>query len=260
MRLRYLGFGLLPFAVLAYLGWIGYDLALAASTVDVFVVSMGGFALAAALAVRARARISVVLSLAAFALVPWLGDLGLGPHFVSLAAVVHALPFVAVGGVVLIALEYAVRNRERVADSISRRTVFASLAAGIGHLLAVVLVAEAAGDAVFGIATELFDAQPVEYAMLALVVIGLVALGAVPALLFARWRLRLPAPVVAVGFALATVRTWRYVQETTFPAASPSPMITYAVLWFVPFALALVAGGLEYLRSRRRSGRGVTPH
>jgi hypothetical protein len=260
MWLRDLGFALFPFAMLAYLAALGYDLSLAASAATLFVVASGGFALAAALAVRAGVRISVALSLAAFALVPWLGDLGLGPYFVSFAAVVHAFLFVAAGGVVLIALEYAVRNRVQVLDSVSRRTLLASFAVGIGHLLAVALVAEAAGDGVFGIAAELFDAQPIEYAMLALVVIGLVALGAGPALLFARWRLRLPAVVVAVGFAFATFRTWRYVQETTFPGASPSPMLSYAVFWFVPFALALVIGGLEYRRSQRRSGRDVTPN
>lgn len=255
MRRPYLGFGLLPFAVLAYLGGIGYDLSFSASTVGVFVVSMGGFALAAALAVRAGAWTSVSLSLAVFALVPWLGDLGLGQHFVSFAAVVDALLFVAVGGVALIAIEYAVRNRERVLDSVSRRTLLRSFAIGIGHALAVVLVAEAAGDAVLGIATELFDAQPVEYAMLVLVVIGLVSLGAVPALLFARCRLRLPALVTAGAFAFATYRTWRYAQETAHVGASPSPMIVYAVFWFVPLALALVLGAFESLRSpgsRRR--------
>jgi hypothetical protein len=199
MRPCGLGFALFPVAVLAYLGAVGHDLSFTAWTATLFVAATGGFALAAALAVRADARTSVALSLAAFALVPWLGDLGLGPHFVSLAAVVHALLFVAIGGVVLIALEYAIRNRERATESVSRRTLLASLAVGIGHLLTVALVAEAAGDAVFGIGAELFDAQPVEYAMLALVVVGLVALGAVPTLLFVRWGLRLPAVVVAGG-------------------------------------------------------------
>ena len=258
MRLRDLGFALFPVAMLAYLAALGYDPSLAASTAGLFVVATGGFALAAVLAVRSGVRISVALSLATFALVPWLGDLGLGPQFVSFAAVVHALLFVAVGGVVLIALEYAVRNRERATESVSRRTLLASLGVGIGHLLAVALTAEAAGDGVSGIATELFAAQPVEYAMLALVVVGLVALGAVPTLLFVRWQLRLPAVVVAVGFVLVTLRTWRYVQETVHLGASPSPMIAYAVLWFVPLALALAVGGLEYRRLHGRSKRGVT--
>lgn len=246
--------------MLAYLAALGYDPSLAVSTAGLFVVATGGFALTAALAVRAGARISVALSLAAFALVPHLGDLGLGPHFVSFAAVVHALLFVAVGGIVLIALECAVRNQGQATEFVSRRALLASLAVGIGHLLAVVLVAEAAGDGVSGIATELFAAQPVEYAMLALVIIGLVALGAGPALAFARFRLRLPALVVTVGFALATVRTWHYARETVHLGASPSPMITYAVLWFVPFALALIVGGLEYHRLHGRSKRDATPN
>ncbi|MDG5758714.1 hypothetical protein QA600_05110 [Natronococcus sp. A-GB1] len=260
MRLRYLGFVLFPVAMLAYLGAVGYDPSLTASAANLFVAATGGFALVAALAVRAGIRFSVALSLAAFALVPHLGDLGLGPHFVSFAAVVHALLFVAVGGIVLITLEYAVRNQGRATESVSRRGLLASLAVGIGHLLAVALVAEAAGDGVSGIATELFAAQPVEYAMLALVVAGLVALGAVPTLLFVRWQLRLPVVVVAGGFALVTLWTWRYVRETVHLGASPSPMITYAVLWFVPFALALVVGGLEYRRLHGRSNRGVTPN
>ncbi|WP_306053652.1 hypothetical protein [Natronococcus wangiae] len=249
MRLRYLGFGLLPFAILAYLVGVGYDPAFTTPTDVVFFLSTGGFALAAALAVRAGAWISVSVSLGGFALVPWLGDLGLGPHFIAFAAVVDALAFACVGGVVLIAIEYAVRNRRRVVDSVSRQTLLRSFAVGIGHVLAVVLVAEAAGDAVLGIAAELPDGQPVEHAMLALVLIGLVALGAVPALLFIRWRLRLPALVVAGGFAFATYGTWRYVQETVHVGASPSPMIVYAVVWFVPLALALVLGALEYRRS-----------
>ncbi|MEY7851826.1 hypothetical protein AB7C87_21790 [Natrarchaeobius sp. A-rgal3] len=259
MRLA-LGFGLLPPATLAYLVAIGYDPAFATSTASAFVVSTGGFALAAALAVRAGVRIAVALSLAVFALVPWLGDLGLGPHFVSFAAVVDALLFAAVGGVVLIALEHAIRNRRRLTESVPRAALLASLAVGLGHLFAVVLVAEAAGDAVLSIATELPEGQPVEYGMLVLVVVGLVALGSIPTLLFARLRLRLPALVVALCFALATARTWYYVQETTFLGASPSPMIVYAVFWFVPFGLALVVGGLEFLRMRRRSKRATAPN
>ncbi|ELY61341.1 hypothetical protein C491_00747 [Natronococcus amylolyticus DSM 10524] len=258
MRVRYLGFVLFPVAMLAYLGAVGYDLSLTASTTTLFVAATGGFALAAALAVRAGAWVAVAISLAVFVLVPHLGDLGLGPHFVSFAAVVHTLLFVAVGGVVLIALEHAVRNRKRVLESVSRRGLLASLAVGIGHLFAVTLVAEAAGDGVSGIATELFAAQPVEYAMLALVVAGLIALGTVPSLLFARWGLRLPAVVVAGGFALAILRTWRYVQETVHLGASPSPMLTYAVFWFVPLALALLVGGLEYRRLHGRSKLGAT--
>ncbi|MFU8866514.1 hypothetical protein [Natronococcus sp.] len=258
MRTHYVWFALLPFAVLAYLVALGYEPAPAAPTGTLLFVSVGGLALAAALAVRAGTWIAVPVSLAVLALVPHLGDLGLGPHFLTFGAVVHALAFACVGGIVLIALEYVVRNRERVTESVSRRALLASLAVGVGHLLAVVLVAEAAGDGVSGIATELFAAQPAEYAMLAFAVIGLVALGVGPTLAFARFRLRLPAAVVAVGFALATLRTWHYVQETVHIGASPSPMITYAVLWFVPFALALVVGGFEYLRLHGRSKRGTT--
>lgn len=258
MRLRELWFALLPFAVLAYLVALGYEPAPATGTL--LFVSVGGLALAAAFAVRAGTWLAVTVSVAALALVPHLGDLGLGPHFLSFGAVTHALAFACVGGIVLIALEGAMRNRRQLLESVSRRTLLASVAAGLAHLLAAVLVAEAAGDAVLGIATELPDGQPVEHAMLALVVLGLVALGAVPALLFARWRLQLPALVVAGGFAFATSRTWRYVQETVHLGASPSPMIVYAIFWFVPLALALVVGGLEYLRLHGRSKRGAAPN
>jgi cytochrome c-type biogenesis protein CcmH/NrfF len=37
-------------------------------------------------------------------------------------------------------------------------------------------------------------------------------------------------------------------------------MISYAVLWFVPLAIALVGGGLEYRRLHGRSKRGATPN
>jgi hypothetical protein len=260
MRPRYVWFALLPFAVFAYLAALGYEPAPAAPTGTLLFVAVGGLALAAAFAVRAGTWLAIPVSLAVLALVPHLGDLGLGPHFLTFGVVVHALAFACVGGIVLITLEYAVRNRERAIESVSRRALLASLAVGIGHLLAVALVAEAAGDGVSGIAAELFAAQPVEYAMLAFAVIGLVALGAVPALLFVRWGLRLPAVVVAVGFTLATLRTWRYVQETVHLGASPSPMIAYAVFWFVPLALALVVGGLEYRRLHGQSKRGATPN
>ncbi|AGB38014.1 hypothetical protein [Natronococcus occultus] len=250
----------LSVVMLAYLAAMGYDLAVGTPPWILFFVSVGGFAFVAALAVRSGTWTAVLVSVVVLALVPHLGDLGLGPYFLTFGAVTRALAFACVGGTVLIALEHAVRNRERVLESVSRGTIIASLGVGVGHLLTVVLVAEAAGDGVSGIVSEPFAAQPVEYAMLALVVTGLVALGAVPTLLYARWGLRLPAVVVAVGFALATVRTWRYVHDTVHLGASPSPMITYAVLWFVPFALALVVGGLEYLRIRGRSGRAGTPN
>ncbi|MFC4881375.1 hypothetical protein [Halostagnicola sp. GCM10023243] len=74
----------------------------------------------------------------------------------------------------------------------------ASGAVGSGHLLALAAVAVSLGEPVPALG-EFGGALPSEYVVLGLTLLGVVLLGAIPALLFVRWRLVSPALVVAAG-------------------------------------------------------------
>lgn len=241
-----------PVAMVAYLAAVGYRF----DTPDTILAFglFAAFGFVCGLAVRSGVRVAVGLSVPALAVVPWLGPLGLGPWFVSLYAVLVATLFVCVGAVVLIALEYAIRNPRRVVGDTSPRMILASVLVGIGHLLAVVAVAVAAGESIPSV-SELAAGQLSEYGMLGLTLVGVVLLGTIPALCFARFRLVSPTVVVVGGFAFAVYRTHRYVRDVVHPGASPSPVVSYAVLWFVPLAVVIVAAALEYaVRSPETSG------
>lgn len=164
--------------------------------------------------------------------------------FRSFEGLAAAVTFICVGGLVAVAIEYAVLNADRL-PAVSRTEALASGAVGGGHLLALAAVAVSLGEPVPAL-DEFGGALPSEYVMLGLTLLGVVLLGAIPALLFVRWQLVSPALVVAGGFALATYRMRHYVQDAIYVGASPSPMIVYAIFWFVPLVIALAAGVLEY--------------
>lgn len=254
MDARSLALFALPAVVAGYIVALGYRIDLTSTNAFVFVGALAALGVAGGLAVRDGVRLSIGVSLLALALVPWLGDLGLGPHFLRFEGLAAAVVFVCVGGLVAVALEYAMLNSDRLPD-VSRGAVLTSIAVGVGHLLALAVVAVSLGEPVPAL-DEFGEAIPSEYVMLVLTLLGVVLLGAVPTLSFVRWRLVSPALVVASGFAFVTYRTWRYVQDVVHVGASPSPMIVYAIFWFVPLTVALIGGTLEY---RARSGDGRRP-
>jgi hypothetical protein len=150
-------------------------------------------------------------------------------------------------------VEYAIRHPGHAGEILTPRTVGAGVAAGVVHLAVVVT----AGTQ-FGILNWW-------YPMLASIVfdiwmlLGALLVGSIVGVLLQRYRLVTPAFVVASTLAVATYRTWTYVQthgDTHFP----SLFALYMLLWFVVAALALGAGLVEHRLRAQRRGAASSSH
>lgn len=75
--------------------------------------------------------------------------------------------------------------------------------------------------------------------------IGLVILGAVPAVLLLRSRLVSPALIVGSAFVWSAYETWQVVQSGLVPV-DPTPFGWYLLLWVAILAVVSLVGGLEY--------------
>lgn len=93
--------------------------------------------------------------------------------------------------------------------------------------------------------------------VLAYQVVGMVLLGAVPAVLLLQARLVTPALTVGALGAWGVYRTWR-TQQLGLTPVDPTPFGWYLLLWAAILALALFVGGVEYGVRRYAIGRGVT--
>ena len=81
-------------------------------------------------------------------------------------------------------------------------------------------------------------------------VVGLVLLGGVPIVLL--YRMTLVAPILAVIllFSTAFYSSYRYFEESRVTGATSLSLYydsLFGVLWFVPLAIVLVLGGIEYV-------------
>ncbi|RQG95018.1 hypothetical protein [Natrarchaeobius oligotrophus] len=216
------------------------------------------FAFAGALlGIAWRVRCSVAVGLGLVALVGavvW-PILGFGePPTVVFA--LGATAFVVVPLLVLaVPTEYLLRSPERNPPLPTRLEVVALLA-GIGHLLAVHgLQTVLERRPLLPGSAELVRAEPTGLLVLAVIVMGLILLAAVPIVLATRVGLVSPVAIVLVAFGWATYRTWLLSLETLPPDGPgfgllPTPLTLYAWGASVLLVVVVLAGGLEYLLCR----------
>lgn len=145
-----------------------------------------------------------------------------------------------------------------VTDARFRRTIVIGLVGGVVHAcLALWLSAIVRGQSVSGMyAPE----TPTGVAILAVTVLGLVALGGLPLVLALRNGLVGPLVALVLLFAWAFYSSWhafegaRTTDATSISLASDS---LFGLLWIVPLAIVLLVAALEY--GLRRHVDGLPP-
>ncbi|WP_263018806.1 hypothetical protein [Natronobiforma cellulositropha] len=93
-----------------------------------------------------------------------------------------------------------------------------------------------------------------ELAFFAVTVGGLVALGATPVVLRARFGLVTPALALVTLFVAAFLTSWRRFETARAAGASSIDLSAdslFGPLWVVPLVIVLVVGGLEFVVRRR---------
>lgn len=226
---------------------LGFFLPLGFSLPLVYVLSLAALGAGAVVAYRRDLRASVALVAVGLPAYPWVRFFGPRPAaggdaFAFTADVLLA----AVTLAVVATAEYAIRNRARLARSLSARAVGIAGAAGVAHFLAFVFVRHVLADASLG-RPNAFTA-----ALWAWLFVGLLILAGIPTLLATEFRLLAPPTVVAVAFAWAAFETLSGLPRT---GIAPGPMSMYGLAWFVPLAVALAAAGAEWVL-RKRFGVG----
>lgn len=182
---------------------------------------------------------------------PGYGSVGVGAGYTELSAFV---PFVVFGSLVSMLLacsEYVARYPGRVKETLPTRVVSVGVLVGVVHLTLVV-VASLYASTRPELSSIFFDFAASEsafgYVVLGGTLIGLILLGAVPAVLIARWRIVTPAVVVS---CLLSYFLYGTAQRMTPPIpwtgrAAPPPIDAYAGFWFVLLAIAVVFGAVEH--------------
>jgi len=247
-----------PILVTGYLAVIGYRLGelrtLLGGTPSgpAFIYLLALAVLGAGLAAAAERDLwpAVAVGVTGLLVLPWLGLFGRTASEGGSVVEFMAAAVVLLLGIVSVAIgQLAVTNRQAVQHWLTPRSRRLGAAAGTATFLLVVLLRNVVWGAPawsltgFGGLLWLWSA------------VGLVLLGAVPAVLLVRLRLVTPAVVVVGLLAAATALTLSS-PTPEYAAAAGSPLTYYAVGWFVPLALGLLAAGIEY---RVRSGQGRHP-
>ncbi|MXV61681.1 hypothetical protein GS429_06305 [Natronorubrum sp. JWXQ-INN-674] len=143
-----------------------------------------------------------------------------------------------------------------ISDTRSRRTVAYCLVGGIVHAILALWLGAAVRGRSIPVSTP---DTPSGGLVVAVTLVGLVLLGAVPLAL--RIRKRLVTPLVALGvlFAWAFVSSWFHFETARDTGATPTGLYAdslFGVLWFVPLAVVLLLGIVEYaVRTRFDSHR-----
>lgn len=247
-----------PAAAIAYLAAVGYRFdplvaAPASGAVLSLVVTLAVLGAATVLAVRGGVRLAVV------ALLVWLPMAALFPLFGrgpdGHATVLEPLADLLVGTVVFCvaaSAEFVARRPDRVSWLLTPSALRRSTAAATVTTLVVLGTRTALGLS-WGLQT-LFG-----LALVGWIAAGTALLGFVVTLLALRARLLSPVAVAVGLFAVATAQTLDYLADLATTGAAMgvafTPVTGYAVGWFAVLALALLAGGVEYvLRARLGAG------
>ncbi|SDJ36065.1 hypothetical protein [Natronorubrum texcoconense] len=135
---------------------------------------------------------------------------------------------------------------------LSRRTIALCLAGGVGHaLFALWLIGFVREGSFWGTNTP---ESPSGAAFLSVTILGLVLLGGVPFVLFFRYRLLSPFVALFTLFTWAFYGSYQHFEEARATGATPIGLYAdslFGILWFVPLAIVLLVGLVEYLvRSR----------
>jgi hypothetical protein len=138
--------------------------------------------------------------------------------------------------------------RERTAAWLTPSAIRVGVIGGIGYALVALWMYAAIRGIPFG---ELFTlSRPVGIVVAAYVCFGLVILGGVPLALLYRGRLVTPAAGLVVLFSWASYETWRSLEAARAVGADPGvtlrPDTVFFLFWFVPLAIVLLLGGVEY--------------
>ncbi|WP_440770702.1 hypothetical protein [Natronorubrum sp. DTA28] len=139
---------------------------------------------------------------------------------------------------------------------LSRRTIALCLAGGIFHaFFALWLTGFVRGRSFWGTNTP---ESPAGAALLSVTVLGLVLLGSVPLVLFFRYRLLSPFVALFILFTWAFYGSYQYFEEVRATGTTPIGLYAdslFGILWFVPLAIVLLVGLVEYLVRSRLDSR-----
>ena len=135
---------------------------------------------------------------------------------------------------------------------LSRRTIAICLAGGILHAIFALWLSELVrGRSFWG--TNMPETLS-GVALLSVTILGLVLLGSVPLVLFFRYRLLSPLLALLVCFTWAFYTSYQHFEEARATGATPLGLDAdslFGILWFIPLAIVLLVGLIEYLvRSR----------
>lgn len=241
----------LPIVMTVYLLFLGYGMWTPPPGMIVLWFYGWTGVLGGALAVGYQQRMRVSLGLIA------IGLIGL-PVVMLNSNAIHTIGdlagiagFIAAGGTVAIGAEFLVRERKRVTDELPTRILVGCGVVGVGHLVAVVAIGRQFSFLTpEWFSTRLFGPDPLQILIAFITICGVVLMGAVPAVLYARWRLVSPPLVVGAVFVWAIVQTWRHLDY--YRGISPaSPIENYFVVWFLPLGIAIAFGIVEYAVRKR---------
>lgn len=220
-----------------------------------------GAALGAAVHQRLIAAIGGILI--ALAAIPLVGA-GWGARVLLLPTFLLATIITTAGGLLLVTTAYLTRNHTAVRRSLTPRQRHAGVMGAIIHLAGIGVVV-----GVFGLwsgarAIEVAGTtRPADGLLVVFTLAGVLAVGAVLAVLTARWRVIAPLVVVGGTFAWSAYATWQHLNGTVIvsnpEAYSPAPIETYAALWYFLLALGILLGVFERrLRTQRDQGLSVS--
>jgi len=198
---------------------------------------------------HANLYITIAAAVLYLVLLPWSPLFGPGPDVGTLFDFSGDTLFLAVVLTLIASIEYVVRNQAIARSWFTPKAT--TWAGGVGVLSAILGLAIRTWA--FGIPVG--SHSPILAGFVLWMGLGGFLLGAVPTFLFVREFLLAPGVVVGGCFIYSVIVTWQSLQSIQQSgAAMDATSTTFTLLlvgWFVPLAVALLIGGLEYLLRAR---------
>lgn len=247
-RAAVIGALLAPPAVTALLLALGYRLLPLGGLrglwpVAIYVVALAVLGATVAVAYRLGLYATVVLAVGVTVAAAPQGLFGPGPDVGDVLSFGAAATFLAAGTPVVAVAEFAWRYPEAAAREVPPRTARVAAAVGIAYFATW-----------FGLRSVSLGGPQLRLTAFwlgywAWAGVGMLALGAVPVVLWRERRLVAPAVVVVGALSLAA---WRTLAGPTPGEASiaPSTLTLYGGGWFLPLAVALLTGAVEWMLRR----------